>query len=180
LPSIRVSRIKKQRLVPNAAIYNPRIGSRGPLTLAPSFAATHSHRRLTDPEIKADASAFGHIAQWLRAEFLNDGRLCAAKPLCHATIERKARRLWERTESKDAAENWRRAEEYVRDFYENLLPAIVESDQLAVASVLSAAAPCPETGASCELVDSLEVAIVTYFFDPKLMNEFFEGHATYL
>ncbi len=36
-------RVKQQRLVPNAAIYNPRIGHHGPLTLAPSFAATHRH-----------------------------------------------------------------------------------------------------------------------------------------
>jgi hypothetical protein len=139
------------------------------------------HRRLLDRTIKAGAESFAPIANWLRDEVLDAGRInTATRPCAHALIERKARRLWECTKCEDFNVNWLLAEQYVRKFYENLIPAVLGQDRIAIETVLAATAANPRTQTNCEIVNALEVALVTYFFNPSLMETFFEGHITYL
>ncbi|MDA1014888.1 MAG: hypothetical protein O3A00_10610 [Planctomycetota bacterium] len=138
------------------------------------------HGKLMDKTLKVCDRAFASIAKWLKRELLTSGRVDVGKSHARLLISTKAQRLWERTQREDGGLNWEQAEHYVRQFYENLIPAVTRNDKQAVQAVLGATLMCECPRSGCEIVNALEVALITYFVDAELMEEFFEQNASYL
>jgi hypothetical protein len=83
-------------------------------------------------------------------------------------LKLKAARLWQRHGGPDE-ENWAEAESYMKAYYENIVPAVVEAkaaDRRPHAErVLGALARYED------IVSGLEAAIAVYFLDGDLMRE---------
>ncbi|MFH1304557.1 MAG: hypothetical protein ABIK07_26190 [Planctomycetota bacterium] len=139
------------------------------------------HKQLLNPSIKSGPESFLPIKNWLSNVVLDNGQVnTKTRPYSHSLIEKKAQRLWDRTKSGDPETHWLHAESYVQKFYENLIPAVEKQDQKAIETILEATAVSPQSPQTSEIVNALEVALVTYFFQPTLMQPFFDHHTTYL
>lgn len=146
-----------------------------------NFAFQEIHKQLLTPSIKSGPESFLPIKSWLSNVVLDNGRInTETRPYAYALIEKKAQRLWDRTTCKDSETNWFHAECYVQKFYENLIPAVEKQDQKAIETILETTSVSVNSAHTSEIVNALEVAFLTYFFQPKLMQPFFQNHITYL
>ncbi len=145
------------------------------------IACREIHERALDSTVKGGAESFLPIADWIRDLVLDDGQInTTTRPQSHSLVERKARRLWERTRCADACVNWSLAKRYVRDFYENFIAAVVDEDTAAVNTVLTAVSVAQGAQGSCEIVNALEAALITYFFKRESIELFYRDHIAFL
>lgn len=146
-----------------------------------SEACRQLHNRIMDPAYKTGPVSFLPIARWLEEKYLIEGRIdFTNRPASFELVKRKAERIWEITKSADQNDNWRRAESYVRQFYENLIPAIRNGDSRSLEALLAATITRCGTRVSDELVDALEFGLLMYFVEGDKMKPFFASHETYV
>jgi hypothetical protein len=153
------------------------------------FACDHIRRLLTDRSgkrsIKARPSEFGEAKAYIEQRYLTNGRVvhegasekaAAARVL----IARKAERIHERrkqTESKysECAENdlrnWIWAELYVKMFYENIVPAVMENGKENVLAVLKAFQYSKAPENCWWVINCFEAALAIYFLNANTIQE---------
>jgi hypothetical protein len=110
---------------------------------------------------KLDAVCFTTVLEYVESRYMIDGRLNYAK--MEPLIRVKAERLW-KLGSEDAAANWSIAENYVRDFYENLAFAVIGMDLPAYDKVMGALLAAESTG---QIVNVFEITIATNFLPTR-------------
>jgi hypothetical protein len=128
-------------------------------------------QHLLDPGLKSGAETFRPIGEWLAEQYLTAGDFDVNKPRAHTLVSTKAERIWRRTGSSDAFEDWQLAERYAQDFYENLIPAVVGESSARSEAVLRAFTipiGCPR---GCEIIDAFEAALVGYFVDREVLHD---------
>lgn len=124
------------------------------------------------PEHKAHTNKFAEPRQYLENRYLTDGRIDESKPDVQKLVSRKARRIWVVTGDADIAQNWFRAQKYVRMFYENIVPAVVTNDASVVNSFLEAFAFSDASENRSQVIDCFEFALASYFLDIDRIQEF--------
>jgi len=127
-----------------------------------------------DPRIKASPRDFEEPKVYLETRYLTEGRINKAKPGTRNSTARKALRIYEVTGQADAVKNWLRAEEYVRLFYENIVPAVTEKDPDKTRQVLEAFQFSSKFGDHDLIVSFFETALAMYFLDSQIIQEIWD------
>src|SRR5664279_3426397 len=149
-------------------------------------ACEHIRDMLVNKEIKAQAIEFGVAKAYLEGRYLTGGRVvhegtsekCAsAKVLIATKAERiRERRKWTESgyieSSQNDLTNWLRAETYVKLFYENIIPAVVEKDRMSVLRVLKAFQYSKAPENCWWVINGFETALVIYFLDCEIIESF--------
>ena len=141
----------------------------------------HIRRMLVNPGIKARASEFGAVKEYIEDRYL--GKTGIAHPeKVEATqlIEAKAYRISETTGQRDHDKNWRNAETYVKMFYENIIPAVLEDNEENTLSVLKAfqfSKTGEERGKGYWIINSFETALAIYFLNPNTIEKLWKHSA---
>ncbi len=125
-------------------------------------------RRALDRKSKANASGpgFGNVQNYLEQMYLfDDGKLHVEDSSVEALIAAKARRLWELQNHCSLADaDWETAEDYVRAFYENFIPAATKNDAVAhVASVADAFCAIHREQNSHDIANAFEASLVIHY-----------------
>jgi hypothetical protein len=144
---------------------------------------------LFNPELKMSSEDFSEIKEYIENNYLTHGKvdpLDANKG--RKLIVKKAKHIWESTRHLinpyDSIEeihnrNWRWAEMFVRNFYENIIEAIENGDVSKTSKILSAfqTKEIPPESYSIPLeyhdliTNCFEAAIAIYFLSPELLSE---------
>ncbi len=127
-----------------------------------------------DPGIKASPRDFEEPKVYLETRYLTEGRINKAKPGTRNSTARKALRIYEATGQANAVKNWLRAEEYVRLFYDNIIPAVTEKDPDRTRQVLEAFQFSKKFGDHDLIVSFFETALAMYFLDPQIIQEIWD------
>ena len=130
------------------------------------------HESLLDESRKAHCDSFEVIAEWINREFLDNGKLRTDEhSLAQAGVAQKAFRIWQQTGSEDGDANWLEATRFCRSFYENIIPAVVDSAPDRADVVIQALCPTCPPGDVPELVDALEAAIAIEYLPTSLLRQ---------
>ena len=141
------------------------------------------HERLGDAALKASPGDFGEVQGFIEAGLLADGKLDPRnKPDAHALVQCKAHRLWEDDPQHDKDTNWMEAESYVKEFYENIVPAVMEHERERAFRVLHAIEPTrkptPKNRRWHKIIDCFEATLAVYFLEKSTTDEFLAPFAT--
>jgi hypothetical protein len=135
-------------------------------------ACNHIRDMLIDKTIKARLSEFDEVKNYIQEHYLGEGHRHLPKertPELNRLIERKSYQIYETTGSTDSHRNWMQAETYVKMFYENIIPAVVESDKdKRIHRVLKAFQYSKMNGFS--IINCFETAIAIYFLDREIID----------
>ncbi|MDJ0677694.1 MAG: hypothetical protein QNJ36_20305 [Calothrix sp. MO_167.B42] len=124
---------------------------------------------LFDPYIKAPLIQFGDIKDYLKTHYLTDtGKFDRGKS--HNLIKRKAYRLWEKNASSNERENWSRAEQYVKNFYGNIMSAIIDGDLESLDKVKKAIQSSIDPDHKY-IINCFEIALVIYFLKEEMLQD---------
>jgi tetratricopeptide (TPR) repeat protein len=127
--------------------------------------------KLLDPASKAAVAEFAPVGEYLNARYLNNGRLDRAKSHSKRMIEVKASHFGEVDPAGDL-ENWRRAEQYAEQFYENIIPAVSQDSVDHIRSVLDALRVRDAHNRKADpIVNCFEMAIAIYFLNPAIVKD---------
>jgi len=136
------------------------------------YACMHIREQLTNKDIKVECRDFTSVQDYIMTHYLTDGKLDMTKTTTVDLIERKAHRLWERTGEQDSNTNWHRAEDYSKEYYEHIIPAVMENDIDSIKYILNSFRPEP-----MPLYDSMtncfEVLVAVYFLDADVLRKHF-------
>jgi hypothetical protein len=127
---------------------------------------------LVNPEIKASAKEFAEAKAYLQTRYLDKaGKIDRKKYEADYLLKSKASRVWESTGVSDDDRNYFSGERYVRDFYENIIPAIVDEDEEKTLIVLKAFqfSKAPEN--RYLLINCFETALAIYFLNPAIIEK---------
>lgn len=141
----------------------------------------HIRNMLVNEQIKALPMEFGEARQYLENQYLNKN-MEIDEDKTRGIIQKKAYRMGELQGIHDGSQDWADAKAYVKMFYENIIPAVLDNDPEAVLAVLKA---FQFTGAGHKqnigedspiiikhhVVNCFEVTLATYFISPKLILE---------
>jgi hypothetical protein len=130
-------------------------------------------------QIKVSKNRFEKVKLYLDNRYLDNGKLAIEKTHSQDLIRSKAYRIWE-TSGKQVDEfiSWKLAEEYVRMFYESIIPAVMKEDpESTIESLSSKISAMIEmfrehnlSGCLYRLINCFEAAIATYFIDSDTLN----------
>ncbi|ACB49446.1 unknown [Crocosphaera subtropica ATCC 51142] len=124
---------------------------------------------LVDPYIKAPFSRFEELKNYLKNCYLTEeGKL--DKDKSNTLIEIKAHRIWETTNNSNSSENWSSAQQYVEDFYENIIPAVVDGDLESITKVKNAIQAINDP-THYHIINCFEVALVIYFLPSDVLED---------
>ena len=139
------------------------------------------HHALLDKSRKAAVESFFDVADWIKVEFLTGGslKMCEGSPAWRL-VANKAHRIWEQTGRNDPERNWFRAEQYVRGYFEAIIPAVIDVDRKSVRAILNAVTPQRTEGPGCEIISVFEAAIAIECLDPDLVREDYKPERSYL
>jgi hypothetical protein len=134
--------------------------------------------------VKAQAIEFGVAKAYLEGRYLTGGRVvhegagekCASAKVLIATKAERIRARRKKTEwnyvegSQNDLTNWLRAETYMKLFYENIIPAVVNKDQMSVLRVLKAFQYSKAPENCWWVINGFETALAIYFLDPEVIK----------
>lgn len=124
---------------------------------------------LVAPYIKAPLSRFKEAKKYLKDNYLTEeGKLDEDKS--NKLIEIKSYRIWETTKNWNHSENWLSAQQYVEDFYENIIPAVVDSNPESITKVKNAIQAIKDP-AHYHIINCFEVALVIYFLPSEVLQD---------
>jgi hypothetical protein len=123
-------------------------------------------QKLVDPDVKLSQMASEPILEYIKTEYLsrrpdNTWELNGGKT--NILIEIKARRVWQLTRNTDEKKNWNEAEQYTKDFYENIIPAVT-GDAKKIEKVMDALQMRGDLKGP-NLVNCFEVAVAIHCVD---------------
>lgn len=131
------------------------------------------HQKLLNPNIKATASDFKDVREYLSDNYHIDNKSFLNSEKTKKLIQQKAYRIWQSKSFPAQSEknDWEIAEKYVKCFYTNIIEAIEgqskEKRKQSIENVLKALS---KYGRKYDITNCLEAAIAIYFFDPKLCS----------
>jgi hypothetical protein len=122
---------------------------------------------LIDIDIKAPKKRFLPVKIYIENNYLKDGKLDLNK--CFDKVQAKAYRIWSRTGNDNALENWGKALDYTKLYYENIISACMDKEPTAnIFAVMKALklsespqGQCPQSVYS--IANSFEAAVAIYF-----------------
>ncbi len=154
-------------------------------------ACAHIREMLVDERIKAQANEFGPAKAFLETQYLTNGKILhdgsdEKSVRARVLISIKARRIAERRQKverdyvhskyNDDA-NWIRAESYVRLFYENIVPAVLNKDRTSTLRVLKAFQYSKEPDNCWWVINCFETALAIYFLDREIIKNLWKESA---
>lgn len=135
---------------------------------------------LTDLSRKASLSEFLEVKAFIENRYLTNGVLDKSKPDVEAATQRKASRIESLIESMGEQthklDNWYDATAYMKLFFENIIPAVLEKNQESVLSVLKGFQFTTTTSKKLHVVDAFEVAVAITFLDANVIEEIWQQH----
>jgi hypothetical protein len=131
---------------------------------------------LIDPRIKASAELFAEPQQYLDGRYLTDGAFDPRRPASVSLIRRKAGRIWLTTGETDEITNWSRAETYCRAFYDNIGPAVLQSDPERALGALHAFEFSKAPEHRYLVINAFETALAVYFLDAQIIAGLWKNH----
>jgi len=113
------------------------------------FRASGEIRRRLLESPRSPAHEFDRVRSYISGSYLTDSspaRLDEGKPAATALIRTKARRIYDNGGGAGPEADWARAKQYTRMFYENIIGAVVDDDELKTLGVLKAFqfSKCPQ------------------------------------
>lgn len=135
-------------------------------------ACSEIRNRALNPAVKSSQTAFECIAAYLQTQYLRceeekSWRVDPAK--VEDVIKIKARRIWELTGSTDHRSNWHEAEQYVHEFYSNILCAVEVDDEQAIGTI-AALLQLGGTTTRVDLANCFEAAIAIHFLNASKLR----------
>lgn len=134
--------------------------------------------RSVDSAGKASHSSFESVNQYLQKKYVrrtDSGTWELQSKAIKDLIAIKAHRIWELTGCANAAENWKKAETFVRSFYRNVIPAVTEEDRKAISEVVNLLQLGDDTN-RLDLANCFEAAIAVYFLNAAKLNTLLSSH----
>lgn len=131
---------------------------------------------LINPNIKASKVEFGKVKHYLEEHYLINNKInIASNFVSGKLISRKAKRIYERIGEESDMKGWASAETFVRMFYENIIPAVMEKDRERTLSVLKAFWGDSNRNkfsiiVVSSIVNCFEAALAIYFLDPDIIR----------
>ncbi len=123
---------------------------------------------------KNDHSTNNHkitVCKYIENKYLDtDGKIKENKDTINL-ITRKAHQIFITSGNTDDKSNWFRAKLYVRFFYENIIPAIINNKKDNIINVLNALEFSKSPENSFYITNVFELAIAIYFLDKEIINE---------
>ncbi len=115
---------------------------------------------------------FNNVRKYIENKYLGkDGRIDENKESTFNLILHKANQIFQTSGNTDEKSNWFRAKLYVRFFYENIIPAIVDKNVNNIVNVLNAFEFSKSPDNRFYISNAFELAIVIYFLDKEILGE---------
>jgi hypothetical protein len=125
--------------------------------------------RLMDRDMKMPKQYFETVRKHIESQLLNSGQLNSSKNGAHELIKTKADHLHKLRRYTPAEENWFLAENQVKMYYENIIPA-VEGDPESVRQIIHAIEPAKADIRLYHIVNCLEITLATYFVNIDILQ----------
>ena len=129
--------------------------------------------KLVDRTIKASQRDFKVVRKYLESKYLTDGEIDLSKGDTKELIARKAYRLYSKTGQQDSLKNWVFAENYVRQFYKNIISAVDENNYTdgKTLAVLQAVSSNNMNENPYLIINCFEAALCTYFLQAEIVED---------
>lgn len=134
-------------------------------------------QRAIDGKRKASLTSFADVRTYVEQMYLSHNRIDSRQDSsAHALIAKKAQRLWELHGGQSSAdESWHTAENYVRAFYEHLIPAVLddekESEGHHLATVAEAFCAMHRAPAPYDIANAFEAAVLIQYLPADRLRE---------
>lgn len=129
-------------------------------------------REQRDPKEFATAKSY-LLSRYLKNDnLINDNSIYTTE-----LIRRKAHRIWEITQQSNMDKNWFRAKLYVKLFYENIIGAVVEKDNMKTAKILEAFEFSKAKENGFLVINTFEVILAVEFIDKNILAELIDTPA---
>jgi hypothetical protein len=137
--------------------------------------------QLFGEDIKASKALFEEVKDYIESRYLFEGRVDQGKYDAKKLIETKAYHIWKASSNKLSSRDcWLLSEAYVKNFYENIIPSVLNDDQENILKVMKAFR-LNEIAESYSLVNNpqdhdlaancFEAAIIIYFLNPSKIKD---------
>lgn len=140
----------------------------------------HIRDMLFNKQIKALPMEFGEAKQYLERQYLNSN-LEVDEDKAKWIIQIKANRMAELQElnGDNGFQNWVDAKAYVKMFYENIIPAVLDDNAEAVLAILKAfqftRIDQKQQIVKHHIVNCFEATLATYFISPERISEYWDN-----
>lgn len=134
--------------------------------------------RIISSDIKATSGEFGEVKRYLEYNYLaytnNKYQFDPSKDMSKIILNTKSLKIrteaikWDSDREWDNDKNWLDAEHYVKQYYENIIPAVMEESQEHVNAVIRAFDFSMK--GPYRIINSFEMAIVIYYFSNKALS----------
>lgn len=124
--------------------------------------------KLINKNIKVPKENFQKVKKYICDEYLVKGKI--DKDKIKKLRDLKAYRISEKNDRGEDG-NWEQAKKYIKDFYENIVPAVMEDDTESVSKVLKAFQFSESDENHYSIVNSFEAAIAIYFLNPQTIED---------
>lgn len=128
---------------------------------------------LVNEKIKKPAKDFAEVKNYLEIQYLNSDGLIdeAAHDGARAIIQNKAQEISASSGGQDELANWGMAKTYVKLFYENIIPAVMDNDFEKSLLALKAFQYNALLGEHSRIINCFEVLLAIYFLNPAHIEE---------
>lgn len=124
---------------------------------------------LVDETRKTDKSTFLEVKAYIENRYLSEGHFDENKPYAKELLDKKSSRICERIRAKgdivDDLENWLDAKVYSKLFYENIIPAVIDSRFESILAIIKAFQFTKTVVDKLHVIDVFEVILAIYYLD---------------
>lgn len=135
---------------------------------------------LVEVNRKANLSSFLEVKAFIENRYLTNGILDKSKPDVIEATNRKAARieslLFQQNRNTHELDNWYDATAYMKLFFENIIPAVIERNEESVLSVLKSFQFANTTTEKLHVVDAFEVSVAISFLDANMIKDIWQQH----
>jgi hypothetical protein len=136
---------------------------------------------LVNREIKKPAKDFEEVKAYLESQYLKSGGTIDEQNNAEVKglLAKKAYESSQSSGEEDEMKNWGIASVYVKLFYENIIPAVMDDDFGKTWLVLKAFQYNAQLGNRHRIIDSFEVILAIYFLNPDHIEEIWNNAEGY-
>lgn len=134
------------------------------------------NQMMYNPKIKAPAADFSYISAYLMNTYNIGGNTISPGDALWDLIQVKAGKLWEHKgcpeqSAEQMNEDWSLAEEFVRKFYLNIIPAIEGKTNTTKQQSIKEILPVLNgIWRQSDIINCFEAAVTIYFLDPEIIR----------
>lgn len=137
------------------------------------------HQLLANPVIKATATYFQPLREYISSHYLHEGKLNLRSSRVKTLINRKFKRIRQSVNVGTDEEVRHHVVKYVTAFYENVIPAVEERSDSEkksnIRATLSSFATSQAHPCLCSVIDCFEAAIAIYFIDASVVRSLWKS-----